>query len=400
MHIGFHYHVPALLRDDGIYMPGYLGRFIDSLACYSDAVTCFLHSPAESRRAYLDYCISASNVRLIDIGAHRSVPQRELFSWKYTQPLRRYRNSLDVLLLRGPSPLLPAMARAAGKVPTALLLVGDYIAGVDDLPQPRWRKEAVRLWSIWNQTKQNKIAQRSLTFVNSRLIYEQLSPFVPQIIETRTTTLSVDDFFEREDTCTRRPYRLLYTGRIDRSKGLFEIVAALQILVNQGEDLVLDLVGWPAEGDPVLSELLTFAEKCGVIERVCYHGYQPVGPQLFNYYRNADVYVIASLSNSEGFPRTIWEAMAHSLPVVATRVGAIPHFIEGVAELVVPRNVAALVMALRNLFDKPQHRQLLIRNGRMLARQNTLEERSASMIAHLQQWVLERSGRHLQHEHS
>ncbi len=46
--------------------------------------------------------------------------------------------------------------------------------------------------------------------------------------------------------------------------------------------------------------------------------------------KKADIYVIASRS-SEGFPRTIWEAMAHCLPVVATKVGSIPAFIEGAA---------------------------------------------------------------------
>lgn len=391
LHLGFHYHIPALLQDSGIYMPGYLGRFVDSLAKHCNKVTCFLHSPSQSRGAQLDYRISASNVRLIDIGACNSVPQRQFLPWKYTQPLQAYREPLDVLLLRGPSPLLPAMARAAGKAPTALLLVGDYLAGVDDLPQPRWRKEAIRLWSNWNQIQQNSVARRSLTFVNSHLLYKQLAPFIPQIVETRTTTLSAADFFERDDTCFRRPYRLLYTGRIDRAKGLFEIIAALKILVNQGEDLVLDLVGWPAKGDPVLSELLAFADKHGVSERVQYHGYQPLGPQLFAYYRNADIYIIASLSNFEGFPRTIWEAMAHSLPVVATRVGSVPHFVQSAAELVVPGSVENLVAALRCLLHEPPRRQQLIRNGRELARQNTLEELSANMVARIEEWVRERN---------
>src|SRR5690606_7159822 len=126
-----------------------------------------------------------------------------------------WKEQLDVFLIRGPSPLLPFMARAVGGLPTALLLVGDYLAGIDDLPQPRWRKEAIRLWSLWNAYQQKRIARNSLTFVNSRKLYKELQQEIPNLVETRTTTLDDSSFFVRSDTCVSPPYRLLYTGRMD-----------------------------------------------------------------------------------------------------------------------------------------------------------------------------------------
>ena len=207
-------------------------------------------------------------------------------------------------------------------MPTALLLVGDAVALVDDSRQPLWRREAIRLLWQWNRRRQDQVARRSLTFVNSRELFRQLQPKIHNLVETRTTTLTRADFFDREDTCTHAPYHLLYTGRMTRGKGLIEMVEALALLVQSGEDVVLDLVGWPEKGDDVLEELKQVAGRLQVAERVTFHGPKPAGPELYAHYREADIYVIAS-KTSEGFPRTIWEAMAR-LPVVATRVGSIP----------------------------------------------------------------------------
>jgi glycosyltransferase involved in cell wall biosynthesis len=230
------------------------------------------------------------------------------------------------------------------------------------------------------------VAKRSLTFVNSHQLYEKLQPHVPRLVETRTTTLSQADFFYREDTCRQPPYHLLYTGRMDRSKGLMEMVTALASLVGQGYDFVLDLVGMLEKGDPILPELMHKAETLGITERVIYHGYKPLGPQLFEHYRQADLYLVASQA-SEGFPRTIWEAMANSLPVVATRVGSIPAFVEKAAELVQPRDAAQLANAISRLIQYGERRQMLIREGRKLALENTLERRSFEMIAQIQNYL-------------
>src|SRR5215510_1438304 len=143
---------------------------------------------------------------------------------RFTASARERRADLDLMLLRGPSPLLPQMAAAVQPVPHALLLVGSYLDDVADLPQPWWRKKLIQLWSLWNEHAQTKVAARALTFVNSRKLYELHKGKAADLYETRTTTLSEKDFFQRDDTCQRRPIRLLYTGRLDRSKGLLEIV--------------------------------------------------------------------------------------------------------------------------------------------------------------------------------
>lgn len=385
MKLGFYFHVPALNKDDGIYMPGFQGCFVDSLASHCEQVVCFLHSPLERELPMMDYRITSLNVTLVDIGPHISVAGRILNQRKFTDPLRLYAYDLDVILLRGPSPLLPALA-AVSPGPTVLLLVGDYTTGINDLPQPIWRKEIIRLWSYWNKLQQNRIVRHSLTFVNSRILYEELKEKSQNLYETRTTTINSDDFFMRTDTCQSGFCRLLYVGRIDRAKGLLQLVETISLLVSRGENVVLDLVGWLTPKDPILEEIESFALARGIGERVKYHGSRPLGPELFDFYIKSDVFVTASMA-SEGFPRTILEAMAHSLPVVATRVGSIAAYIEGAAELIPPRDVSALADAVSRLIHQPELRRQLIQRGFELARNITLEVQTGKMVAIIQEWA-------------
>lgn len=388
--LGFHYHIPAYKDETGaVKVPGYLGRFIDSLASKCETLVCFLHSPRTSETQYADYTLQSPNITWVDIGPHLSVPQRLLRARRMVQPIKDWQQQLDAFLIRGPSTLLPAVAHAAGSLPIALLIVGDYEAAAEASSQPGWRKAIIRYLARRNARQQLRVARQALTFVNSHKLYEDFQPAVPNLHLTQTTTLSQTDFYERADTCALAPYHLLYTGRINEQKGLLNMVEALAQLVRCGQDVVLNLVGWAEDGDPILDRITKLAQHHDITERVVYHGFKSVGQELFAYYKQADIYLIASQSDFEGFPRTIWEAAAHSLPLVATRVGSIPYFLvdRETARLVEPRDSDQLANAITELISDASLRQRLIRNGRELARKNTLENRAVELIEHLEQWV-------------
>jgi glycosyltransferase involved in cell wall biosynthesis len=387
LRLGFHYHVPAVSRDGHIYMPGSLGRFLDGLAVHFQRVVCFLHAPRWSELAQMDYRILAENVELVEIGPRVSVPARELFAPRFTHPLKKRLDDLDLVLVRGPSPLLPAMTNAARPLPTALLIVGDYLSGVNDLPQPGWRKELIRAWSRRNTRQQWQVARRSLTIVNSHKLFCQAEAEIQNLVEIRTTTLTAADFFLREDTCQAAPYHVLYTGRMAREKGLLDALEALSILKKDGIDIVFDLVGPQENNDPLLDEIKTRANLLDVSGQVVYHGYRPIGPELFDFYIQSDIYLIAS--HHEGFPRTIWEAMAHGLPVTATSVGSIPDYLQNGREaLLVPsKQPQEMAAALKRLILEPGLRRGLIQNGYRLARENSIETRSTEMAHQIITWM-------------
>ena len=389
MRLGFYYHIPAILKSGEICVPGYLGCFLDELAVHLDRLILFLHEPNPGENVNFDFTLQASNIDLVRLPQRKSAPYRLLHAKKYTMLIKQHSQNIDALMLRGPSPLLPSLANADKSLPIILMIVGDYLAGIDSLPQPGWRKTLIRLMDTVNYHEQIKVARKSLVFLNSKILFDQYDGIANKLFETRTTTLTKDDFFVRENTCENRPIHLLYTGRMDCAKGLLDMVNALSLLVQLGEDIVLDFVGWAEKNSDIIDQIYSTAKQAGVQGRVFYHGYKAVGQELFAYYKKADIYILASQSSFEGFPRTIWEAMAHSLPVVATRVGSIPDFIEGVAELVEPRDPTALAQSVKKLIDDSELRKKYIARAFEIAKENTLETQVEKMSHEIIQWVEE-----------
>lgn len=384
MRLGFHYHLSAINKDGNVYMPGSYGRFLDSIASFCEKIICFLHIPLPEEEILMDYRIQSSNISLIHIGLHASVPKRIITSQQLTKILPNFVEDLDVMLLRGPSPLLPIIGNICRDIPTALLIVGNQLDGIDDLPQPHWRKELIRFFWKWNISAQKRISKRSLTFVNSRILLDEYKGLSPNLIEIRTTTLNDDDLFFRDDTCQKRPINLIYAGRIDRTKGLMDIAQAVVKLNSEGDNVIFNVAGPQIDKDDILCNITKLFNQNNLDGSFVYHGYKPLA-ELFDLYKKCDIFVIASIH--EGFPRVIWEAMAHSLPVIATRVGSIPAYIDGFAELVPPKNVDALAAAIDRLINKPEIRRYYIKNGVKLVQPNTLEKQSAVMITSIKEWL-------------
>jgi glycosyltransferase involved in cell wall biosynthesis len=79
--------------------------------------------------------------------------------------------------------------------------------------------------------------------------------------------------------------------------------------------------------------------------------------------------VLASASYAEPFGRALLEAQASGVPVVGTRSGGVPEFVEdGVTGLLVPpQDPAALATALQRLLGDAGLRERLARAGRAQA---------------------------------
>lgn len=94
-------------------------------------------------------------------------------------------------------------------------------------------------------------------------------------------------------------------------------------------------------------------------------------------FRRSDLFVFPTLADT--FPLVVLEAMAHGLPVLASRVGGIPHQVESrFGELVEPGDVGALRAAVDRLARDPAHLAAMGRAARHHAAHNYTWEKAAT----------------------
>lgn len=127
--------------------------------------------------------------------------------------------------------------------------------------------------------------------------------------------INAEHFCPRQDRLLGEigtPCTLLYHGRVDRRKGVLELIEAVNRLKAEGRNLrlVISGIGPDLETGMALANALHLGD---VIDFTGHVSYEDV-PKV---YRTADLFV--SPTWSEGFSNTILEAMASGLPIVAAR---------------------------------------------------------------------------------
>jgi glycosyltransferase involved in cell wall biosynthesis len=381
MRIAFYYHITIHKDQDKLYLPGYLGVFIDSLAQKVDQLYLVMHKASSAEIKGADYQLKGVNIVWINLGFKTPVWHRAIFNRKILKTALKQVESCCALIVRGPSPLAPYFGRYIKHPVLVYMVVGDYLESVE-----QWKLKNIREWFELQYLRYNdyvfrKAMRTTDVMVNSPALFYKYKRIAKSIYQIKTTTLSTDDFFERVDTCQNDRIELLFTGRIDPLKGLFELINALFILLNDNVNVRLNIVGWEQEQDrPIEKALMDLIAKFGIQEYVKFHGKKSIGEELNRFYRMADIYILPS--HEEGFPRTIWEAMANSLPVITTNVGGIPSYLTDNenALMINPKSVDLIVEAVKRIITDAELRRRLILNGQRIAKENTLEIQTGRMI--------------------
>jgi len=157
--------------------------------------------------------------------------------------------------------------------------------------------------------------------------------------------------------------RLLSVGTLVPRKGHDLLIAALAGLKHL--DWRLTIIGDDTRDAATAAELRSAIAATGLGERVTLTGAVPQAA-LGDYYIAADIFVLAS--RYEGFGMVYSEAVAHGLPVLGTRAGAIQEALpEGAGWLVEPDDAVALQSALARLLTEPDTRLGLARQARLAA---------------------------------
>jgi glycosyltransferase involved in cell wall biosynthesis len=174
-----------------------------------------------------------------------------------------------------------------------------------------------------------------------------------------------------------RPMRTIVTvANLRPEKGHDTLIEAAPLIVQRHPDVEFQIIG----DGPLRAALVRQVNLRGLRSKFTFLGERPdVAERL----AAADLFVLPS--RSEACPNGVLEAMASSLPVVASRVGGVPELIERDVNGVLidadaPGQLAAAVI---DLIERPAHARALGRAARQTAVQRFAFDRMVARFAAL-----------------
>lgn len=118
---------------------------------------------------------------------------------------------------------------------------------------------------------------------------------------------------ENKNLKKKNKYKLLFLSRLDKKKGLDELLHAWKYIENKFPDWELVIAGY-SNDTQYLNKLKEIERKLN-IKNVKWHGFY-FGKKKNELYQSADLFIL--LSHSENFGLVIAEALSNSLPVITT----------------------------------------------------------------------------------
>ena len=158
---------------------------------------------------------------------------------------------------------------------------------------------------------------------------------------------------------------ILSVGQLKMRKGFLQLVEVCKTLRDHDYDIRCEIIG---EG-PLRGALQAKISEYQLDEVVILHGALP-HEEVLERYRNATLFVMPCIQTQEGdvdgIPNVLLEAMAMEIPVISTRVSAIPELIDDQINgiLVNPEDHDELFGAITELLKSPAKRAKLGEGGR------------------------------------
>jgi glycosyltransferase involved in cell wall biosynthesis len=124
----------------------------------------------------------------------------------------------------------------------------------------------------------------------------------------------------------RRPL-ILSIGRLVEKKGFQDLLQALLIVKERGEEFCCNIYG----DGPLYEQLRDWIDKHDMADEVTLMG-DCTQQELISVYQNATLFILTPAQTEDGdrdgIPNVVVEAMAVGLPVITTAVAGIPELVE------------------------------------------------------------------------
>jgi glycosyltransferase involved in cell wall biosynthesis len=141
-------------------------------------------------------------------------------------------------------------------------------------------------------------------------------------------------------------FKILYLARLEKEKGVFEVVDSVKILIDRGLNVSLAIAG----DGPFLDELELYISSLKLPQgKIQLLGYVK-GKDKIKALTNCSIYCFPSYYG-EGLPNSVLEAIAFASPVITTSVGGLADFFRDgeMGIFVEPKNCDQLAETMESL---------------------------------------------------
>jgi glycosyltransferase involved in cell wall biosynthesis len=166
-------------------------------------------------------------------------------------------------------------------------------------------------------------------------------------------------FYPKKEKSEKSIKYAMFVGRIDREKGLFDLVECGRYICKERPELYFIIAGKGRD----LNKLIKKIKNAGLQDRFIFLG-QVNKDNLVKLYQNATLFILPSYH--EGLPSVVLEAMSCSLPVIVTDVRGNRDLItQGENGIIIPpKEPKKIAEAINMLLGDKKLRQYLGENAR------------------------------------
>lgn len=218
----------------------------------------------------------------------------------------------------------------------------EYHGNVPDFPLGGWWGLRRRLLhDLIRSATQNIVINQSSYRMLKELIPPAKIDICPNFIEIKSTSQP-----QQNRDRNRSKVEILYVGSVSEPKGISTLIS----IAENCPEMEFILIGKPTK---LISSIKNRLDNSVNIHLLGERTNEEVRERMLR----SDIYFFPS--RSEGFPVSVLEAMASSLPVVASSVGAIPEMIEDSVGgfLHSPNDIPGFVLSLTRLAQNPNLRR-------------------------------------------
>ena len=162
--------------------------------------------------------------------------------------------------------------------------------------------------------------------------------------------------------------KILYVGRLEKEKGVFYLIKAVSILIDNGYDVKLFIIGEGSEKE-YLKNSIKQEHKISIV----FMGYMEHEDIIFEY-ADSDIFVLPSICE-ENSGLVLLEAMSLGLPLITTNLG-------GQAELVIenyngflvqPGDYTSLAKKIKSIIEDEELKEKFSKNSLELSKKYSLD---------------------------